>query len=77
MAAAGPHPVQPGAVDPHAGRGAGEAVLLPGDGLPGRRPHLRQREASEHSSADRSHAQVLLLGGEPALEERDHAEGVG
>lgn len=73
MAAAGPHTLQPGAVDPHAGRSPGQAVLLPRDGLPGGRTHLRQREKGQHSPADSTHVEVLLLGRQPEVEERHHA----
>ena len=65
LAAVGPHSVQPGAVDPHAGRGAGPALLLPGHGLPGRRAHIRQCAPRQHRATNCTHAQVLLLGCEP------------
>lgn len=73
VAAVGSHSVQPRAVDPHAGRGAGAPVLLPGHRLPGGRAHIRQRAPRQHRAADRAHAQVLLLGGEPESQERHHA----
>lgn len=73
LAAAGPHTLQPGLVDPHSGRSASQAVLLPGDRLPGRRTHLRQCEESQHGSPDCAHIEVLLLGCEPTVEERHHS----
>lgn len=77
LAAVGPHSVQPGAVDPHAGGRAGQALLLPGHRLPCRRAHIRQREARQHCLTNRTHTQVLLLGCEPESEEWNHTEGIG
>lgn len=75
MAAARPRPLQPRAVDLHPGPGPVEALLLPRHGVPLRHADLLQREAGLHRLADRSHAEVLLLGCESEGEERDHAEG--
>lgn len=73
MAVAGPRAVQPGAVDPHSGRGTGAPLLLSGYGLPRRRSHIRQRASSQHRVADCTHAQVLLLAGQPSTQERHRA----
>lgn len=66
MAAAGPRIVQPSAVDIHSGTGSDKAVLLLGDRVPQRHADLLEREARLHRAANRTHAQVLLLGGEPS-----------
>lgn len=73
MAAAGPRVVQPGAVDPHSGRCTGASLLLPRHGLPRRRSHIRQRASRQHRVADCTHAQVLLLAGQPSDQERYRA----
>lgn len=77
MAAAGPRPVQPGAVDLHAGPRTDASLLLPGDRVPQRHADLLEREARLHRAADGPHAQVLLLGGEPSKQKWYNTKGTG
>lgn len=77
MAAAGPCPLQPVPVDLHAGQCAGPSLLLPGHRVPQRHANLQQCATRQHRSADRAHAQVLLLGCESAAKERHRAQGAG
>lgn len=76
LAAAGPCVVQPGVVDLHAGASADTLVLVPRHRVPGGHTDLLHRAPREHRAADRAHAQVLLLGGQPACQERHHTQGL-
>ena len=77
MAAARPRPLQSGPLDIHARARADAALLVPGDRVPQRHTDLLEREACLYGPADRAHAQVLLLGGEPTQQKRHHAKGTG
>lgn len=77
VAAARPRPLQSRPMDLHARQRAGASLLVPGHRIPQRHPDLQQCATCQHGSPDRAHAQVLLLGGESACEERHCAQGTG
>lgn len=77
FSATGSRTVQPGPVDIHAHARADPAVHVPGHRVPLGHADLLERETGVHRTADRAHAQVLLLGGEPEEQERDRAERPG
>lgn len=66
--------VQPGLVDIHAHARADPTVHVLGHRVPLGHADLLERETGVHRTANRAHAQVLLLGGEPKKQKRHRAK---
>lgn len=75
MAAARPRALQSRPVDLHTGSCPIEIVLLSCHGIPVGHTDLLKCSPSVHSSADSSHVEVLLLGGESQSKKWNNTKG--